>query len=46
MSTLLVKNAHVIVTMDKNDRELKDTAIFCRIVSLSNRSPIRTSPKR
>jgi len=30
MSTLLVKNAHVIVTMDKNDRELKDTAIFCR----------------
>ena len=30
MSTLLVKNASIIVTMDKNDRELKDTAIFCR----------------
>ena len=30
MSTLLVKNASIIVTMDKKDRELKNTAIFCR----------------
>ncbi|NLE84206.1 MAG: 8-oxoguanine deaminase [Chloroflexi bacterium] len=30
MSTLLVKNAYLIVTMDKADRELQDTAIFCR----------------
>ncbi len=30
MSTLLVKNAAIIVTMDKNDRELRDAAIFCR----------------
>ena len=30
METLLVKNATIIVTMDKNDRELTDTAIFCR----------------
>ena len=28
MSTLLVKNATIIVTMDKQDRELKDAAIF------------------
>ena len=30
MATLLVKNATIIVTMDKSDRELTDTAIFCR----------------
>lgn len=30
MSTLLVKNATIIVTMDKSDRELRDAAIFCR----------------
>ena len=30
MATLLVKNAHLIVTMDGEDRELKDAAIFCR----------------
>ena len=30
MSTLLIKNAAIIVTMDKADRELTDTAIFCR----------------
>jgi cytosine/adenosine deaminase-related metal-dependent hydrolase len=30
MATLLVKNAAIIVTMDKADRELKDAAIFCR----------------
>lgn len=30
MSTLLVKNAAIIVTMDKNDRELRGAAIFCR----------------
>ncbi len=30
MSTLLVKNADLIVTMDGQDRELKDAAIFCR----------------
>ncbi|HHX07866.1 MAG TPA: 8-oxoguanine deaminase [Chloroflexi bacterium] len=30
MSTLLVKNATIIVTMDKDERELTDAAIFCR----------------
>ena len=30
MSTLLVKNATTIVTMDEADRELTDAAIFCR----------------
>ncbi len=30
MPTLLVKNADLIVTMDGQDRELKDAAIFCR----------------
>ena len=30
MSTLLVKNATIIVTMDGSDRELRDAAIFCR----------------
>ena len=30
MSTLLVKNADLIVTMDGKDRELKNAAIFCR----------------
>ena len=30
MPTLLVKNADLIVTMDGQDRELKDGAIFCR----------------
>ncbi len=30
MSTLLVKNATIIVTMDRSDRELRDAAIFCR----------------
>ena len=30
MSTLLVKNAALIVTMDAQDRELRDAAIFCR----------------
>jgi len=30
MPTLLVKNADMIVTMDGQDRELKDAAIFCR----------------
>lgn len=30
MTTLLVKNAAVIVTMDGKDRELSDTGIFCR----------------
>ncbi len=30
MSTLLVKNATIIATMDGSDRELRDAAIFCR----------------
>ena len=30
MATLLVKNATLIVSMDGEDRELKDAAIFCR----------------
>lgn len=30
MSTLLVKNATIIVTMDQQNRELRDAAIFCR----------------
>ncbi|MGB4595444.1 MAG: 8-oxoguanine deaminase [Anaerolineaceae bacterium] len=30
MTTLLVKNAEIIVTMDGQDRELKGAAIFCR----------------
>ena len=30
MPTLLVKNADLIVTMDGQDRELKNAAIFCR----------------
>ena len=30
MPTLLVKNAELIVTMDGQDRELKDATIFCR----------------
>ena len=30
MATLLIKNATLIVTMDGDDRELKDAAIFCR----------------
>lgn len=30
MTTLLVKNAALIVTMDDTQRELKDAAIFCR----------------
>lgn len=30
MATLLVKNATLIVTMDGENRELKDSAIFCR----------------
>lgn len=30
MSTLLVKNATIIVTMDGSDRELRGAAIFCR----------------
>lgn len=30
MTTLLVKNAEIIVTMDGQDRELKNSAIFCR----------------
>ena len=30
MSTLLVKNATIIVTMDQDERELTDAAIFCR----------------
>jgi 8-oxoguanine deaminase len=30
MATLLVKNAHLIITMDGADQELKDSAIFCR----------------
>jgi len=30
MSTLLVKNAALIVTMDAEDRELRDAAIYCR----------------
>lgn len=30
MSTLLIKNAALIVTMDGQDRELKNSSIFCR----------------
>lgn len=30
MSTLLIKNAAIIVTMDGQDRELIDSGIFCR----------------
>jgi len=30
MTTLLIKNSNVIATMDAEDRELKDSAIFCR----------------
>lgn len=30
MTTLLVKNAEIIVTMDGQDRELKGASIFCR----------------
>jgi cytosine/adenosine deaminase-related metal-dependent hydrolase len=30
MTTLLIKNATLIVTMDGEDRDLKDAAIFCR----------------
>ena len=30
MPTLLVKNADLIVTMDGQNRELKNAAIFCR----------------
>src|SRR5690606_24754645 len=45
MSTLLVKNAHVIVTMDKNDRELKDTAIFCRDGFIEQIGPQSELPK-
>ncbi len=40
MPTLLVKNADLIVTMDGQDRELKDAAIFCRD-GLSNKSAAR-----
>ena len=32
MPTLLVKNADLIVTMDGQNRELKNAAIFCRWV--------------
>ena len=29
MSTLLIKNASLVATMDKNENELKDVSIFC-----------------
>ena len=29
MSTLLIKNASFVATMDKNENELRDVSIFC-----------------
>lgn len=45
MSTLLVKNASIIVTMDKNDRELTDTAIFCRDGIIEQIGPLSELPR-
>ena len=45
MSTLLVKNASIIVTMDKNDRELTDTAIFCRYGIIEQIGPLSELPR-
>lgn len=45
MSTLLVKNATIIVTMDKDDRELTDTAIFCRDGIIEQLGPAADLPQ-
>lgn len=45
MSTLLVKNATIIVTMDKDDRELTDTAIFCRDGIIEQIGPVADLPQ-
>ena len=44
MTTLLIKNANVIATMDAEDRELKDSAIFCRDGFIEQMGPTDTLP--
>ena len=45
MTTLLVKNAEIIVTMDGQDRELKGAAIFCRNGFIEAIGPLADLPK-
>jgi len=44
MTTLLIKNENVIATMDVEDRELKDSAIFCRDGFIEQIGPTDTLP--
>lgn len=44
MTTLLIKNANVIATMDAEDRELNDSAIFCRDGFIEQIGPTDTLP--
>ena len=45
MPTLLVKNATIIVTMNKQDRELKDAAIFVRDGLIEQIGPLSEKPR-
>jgi 8-oxoguanine deaminase len=45
MTTLLIKNATLIVTMDENDRELSGTAIFCKDGFIDQIGPSETLPQ-
>jgi len=45
MTTLLVKNAEIIVTMDGQDRELKGAAIFCRDGFIEAIGPLADLPQ-
>ena len=44
MSTLLVKNATLIATMDEQGRELVDSALFCRDGFIEQIGPSRELP--
>ena len=44
MSTLLVKNATLIATMDEQGRELVDSALFCRDCFIEQIGPSRELP--
>lgn len=45
MTTLLIKNASVIVTMDGHDRELTGSAIFCKDSFIDQIGPSDTLPQ-
>lgn len=44
MSTLLVRNAEVLVTMDEGKRQLKEAGLYAEQVSSGQSAPPRNSP--